>query len=599
MFMFNFLINLTTNENQKNNFNSGNGGIQNNLKSSTIKQYFTNISWLENSNFSSPTIDPWYNTTKGDSTDIRASVSKGQADYIVIGNEGRKEISNVFQDSSKWTPFKKSDLELFPDNYDVDSEGAWCDHYYDEDANQFPKIYWRYNVSMGLDMSDYEITSTEIEATINASVDANFDVEGDNLAHVGDGIESRDLFDSIYYSIEVSDMNLSPLNTYLIAENRTTNLGDDVAPTYLSIPETSLTFSDPKDIAFYIQRVLQADPGNDNFTIILGISIVCADNSDEGDIDEVLDARFKSLNLTFTYKKKIDLGTALAWNQEGAMINYTSVQVTEAKLNFEYKIDKNWSTTTNYLAENSEFRIIINGNHQEKYPTTKLSSANGTFQIAREEPYELTNLIPLEENITLSIEVFIGDDFNLDQSINISIDNILFNISYIVFTPTPPGGALPAPGGGNGGKDIVREEPWINLLILIAAIAGAIGIGTYLVAYQLFLKYPKPVRKVRKYRKTLKKKKAPSVDITSRENAFNDKFKELSLIAPSLVKTAKPAKPIKKPVAPDKKPTEKKIEKPSEKKVKKPSEKKTKKPSERKIKKPSKKKDKESDELKQ
>ncbi|TFG22146.1 MAG: hypothetical protein EU532_14625 [Promethearchaeota archaeon] len=585
--MFNFSINLTTNENQIKNYNSEKEGIQINPKSSTM-EYFTDIPWLKNSNFSSPIIDPWYNTTKGDSTDIRASVSKGQVDYLVIGNEGRKEISNVFTDPTKWTDFNKSIYDNVPNGgHRVTTNGVNCTHYWgDPTANQIPKIYWRYNVSMGLDMSDYEITSASIQSVLNATVDRNVDVAGDTVAaYAGDDPEigsNRALnqyppYDYVHFTVELSDMNISKDNTYIIAENKTNQLGRYEGADVRKI-EREINPKKEEDIMFYLERVLEADTdGHDNFTIVLGISPNSFDNQNPNfDYDYFNDLRIKEVNLTFTYKKKIDFGTALAWNQVGEMINYTSVQVTDAQLNFEYKIDKNWTETTNFLAENSEFRILINGNHQEKYPTTKLSRANESFQIAREEPYELPNLIPLEENITVSIEVFIGDDFQLDQSINISIDNVYLNISYIVFTPTPQGGVPPPGGGGNGGKDIVKEEPWTNLLILIAAIAGAIGVGTYLVAYQLFLKYPKPVRKVRKYRKTLKKKKAPSVDITSRENAFNDKFKELTLIAPSLVI---PAKTIKKPIAPDKKPSEKKVKKPTEKKVKKPSEKKTNKPS--------------------
>ena len=210
------------------------------------------------------------------------------------------------------------------------------------------------------------------------------------------------------------------------------------------------------------------------------------------------------------------------------MINYTSVQVTDAKLNFDYKIDSDWNANTS--SQFSEFRIYINNKLQVNYPNVRFisynySEYNGEFIEARSGGYDVTNLIPLYENITLSIEAYIGDDFNLIQPITISIDNVYFVISYKAILPDPPLG-LPTAEEGKKGKDTVTEAPWTFLIFAIGTIIGAACLGTYLVAYQLYFKYPKPVRKVRKYRKTLKKRTAPSVDITSRENGFNDKFKD-------------------------------------------------------------------------
>ncbi|MFW9898655.1 MAG: hypothetical protein ACFFDO_05285, partial [Candidatus Thorarchaeota archaeon] len=61
--------------------------------------------------------------------------------------------------------------------------------------------------------------------------------------------------------------------------------------------------------------------------------------------------------------------------------------------------------------------------------------------------------------------------------------------------------------------------------------------------YQRVLKYPKPVRKIRKYRRSLKKTKMPKVEIIGREKAFSSIYSEYSAI--SLLK----GKPIgKKPI---------------------------------------------------
>jgi hypothetical protein len=74
-----------------------------------------------------------------------------------------------------------------------------------------------------------------------------------------------------------------------------------------------------------------------------------------------------------------------------------------------------------------------------------------------------------------------------------------------------------------------------SLLFLILAIVGGIataGLLTYLYLYQKVLKYPKPVRKTRKYRKTLQRTKSPSISILSRDKAFEGSYKS-NLAKPS------------------------------------------------------------------
>ena len=100
-----------------------------------------------------------------------------------------------------------------------------------------------------------------------------------------------------------------------------------------------------------------------------------------------------------------------------------------------------------------------------------------------------------------------------------------FLISYIEsYNAT----VLGAPTADDEGKGSVTEEPWLFLLIAIAAIVGGICLGAYLIAYELYLKYPKPVRKVRKYRKTLKKKVPPTILIINRDSAIKTSFKSKS-----------------------------------------------------------------------
>ncbi len=78
-------------------------------------------------------------------------------------------------------------------------------------------------------------------------------------------------------------------------------------------------------------------------------------------------------------------------------------------------------------------------------------------------------------------------------------------------------------------KALRTEEETLlwQLLLVIAIIVGA-ALASYIVYYQKVLKYPKPVRKVRKYRKTLKRRKPPykGKNIIEREKAFKDLYKK-------------------------------------------------------------------------
>jgi hypothetical protein len=70
------------------------------------------------------------------------------------------------------------------------------------------------------------------------------------------------------------------------------------------------------------------------------------------------------------------------------------------------------------------------------------------------------------------------------------------------------------------------DDFWIFIILLITASIIAISLTSYLILYKRVLQYPKQVRKVRKYERTLKKTRDPSVNITSREDLFDDSFKD-------------------------------------------------------------------------
>ena len=64
------------------------------------------------------------------------------------------------------------------------------------------------------------------------------------------------------------------------------------------------------------------------------------------------------------------------------------------------------------------------------------------------------------------------------------------------------------------------------MILLIAAITTVISLVSYLILYKRVLQYPKPIRKVRKYRRTLRKTKQPNISVIPRKEAFDDQFND-------------------------------------------------------------------------
>ena len=97
---------------------------------------------------------------------------------------------------------------------------------------------------------------------------------------------------------------------------------------------------------------------------------------------------------------------------------------------------------------------------------------------------------------TLTITIDKGDDYNFQR----------FQITIVITSPT--------------------DDFLIFFIFLITAIVTVISLISYLVLYKTVLRYPKPVRKTRKYGRTLRKTNNPSVNISTRKDSFTASFKE-------------------------------------------------------------------------
>ena len=239
--------------------------------------------------------------------------------------------------------------------------------------------------------------------------------------------------------------------------------------------DTELDPVDQDLLKLYLTKVLAYD--NYNFSIILGIDAYCEDNYPTYDRDTFYDLRIKNFSLTFTYEKKIDQLTTVSYEQTGDVVTCTAI--TNASMSFDYSIDTLWTTDS----PNSEIQTIING---KKYSeSVNLADFTTTDQTVEYYGVGLKDLLTPNLSISVKFQLYIGDEFENVADYTISIDNVHFKVSYMVFTPDPPP---------------------LNYLGLTAGLGGAVVVlSTGFLLYQTIFKYPIHVRKIRNIRRKIRK----------------------------------------------------------------------------------------------
>lgn len=465
--------------------------------------------WILNSNFSTQSF--WFMDIEGDNTDVDGIISGGQANYKIIGELWTFSNVSGVPNGTYWTPGKESQISILPDNYNITTDGCEASHIYNEAAppvgNQSrnnPIIHWDRIITMPYDMRDYEITSVQLSADFNASADENLETPFD-LPMLDSGYAAE--YDHARFYILFSDIN--KLEVYEVAYNQTVDLGRGIhgrtgtgGATYVN--NTFMKVVEEDELIFYLNRVLSHNFYD--FRVTLGIDIYCEDNYPSGELDTWYSLLIKSCNLTFDYEKKIDRFTSVSWNQYGNPISSLSeypVLIQNATLNFKYKTDKIINSS---LTPNSEIRILINDNKHTE--TIKLSSATTSFQDGKIGGFDVSNLI--SDDVNLSIQVYLADDFILDNNITVSIDDVSLDISYIILEPDEP----------------IQKESDLSWIVysLIAAIGGIVIIFGM---YQTHFKYPPLVRKIRKLRKFVRKgKKSKPLLLYNREDLIKSSLQD-------------------------------------------------------------------------
>ncbi len=464
--------------------------------------------WLNNSGFEDPIEPTWFSTRNGDLSDISASTGSGFANYEVLGGYG--VYSNVTNTPlvSDWDEFNNTYFILPDGTHEINENGCEASHEFQENTDQSrnrPSVHWRRNITMPVDMSDYIITSASLTAIVNGSGDTNLETPTDDLSYDGAGYFAT-YYDYARFYVKFS--NLDYINLYEVAYFQTVDLGigdqdRQTTGVYDYLYDTIMSTVDEPTLIFYLTKALEAD--SYNFGITLGIDIYCEDNYNQADRDTFYSLLIKSANLTFNYEKKIDQLSSISWNQNAPEINGSNVKVTESNLKFRYKVSELWSVD---LSSNSEIRIFINNKQHSE--TIKLTTANESFNEAKIGGFNLIDITFPYEVLNLSLQLFLADEFGLSSTYIFSIDDVFLEISYTETIIDP---------GGN-------PEPLIFRILLAAAIIAGICIGGYFIAYYKILRFPKPVRKVRNYRSTLRNPKNPSKEITERKDSFKEEYRK-------------------------------------------------------------------------
>ncbi|MFX0136556.1 MAG: hypothetical protein ACFFDN_23150 [Candidatus Hodarchaeota archaeon] len=464
--------------------------------------------WIQNNDFSSQ--QHWYYTIgeQGDNSSIDADISGGQGNFRVLGE---KRIFNLYgvpnsTDSPDWYEFAKPDYYT-PDNTGIDSYGCWVSHIWLEGSNQFPGVHWRKNISMGVDMSKFEITSIDLDVIFNASVRGSGDDSTGGVDVLGESYYSATynksqygIGDFVTFYVMISDIGF--INPLPVALNKTIDLGIDSDGVESTINNSLIHPYDDEAIITALNSAFEKDPLHSNFTITLGIDIYSEDNwGNDWDIFNYL--YIKDCNLTFTYERNIEKFTSISWNQIGDAVSGENVEITDALCYFNYSISEAWPYE---LSPFSEMRVLINDNAYRE--TIQLSTMSISLQHERFEGVDFTSLFREGVNISIGFQIYIANTFRLNRTITISIDDIYLFISYIFVTP---------------GADL---SP-----LVLGLTAGIIGIVIAFSLYQFHFKYPPLVRKIKKLKKKVKKsKKIKPILVNKRDEIIQNNFKDQKVI---------------------------------------------------------------------
>ncbi|MFX1407863.1 MAG: hypothetical protein ACFFC9_00430 [Promethearchaeota archaeon] len=427
-----------------------------------LKEVNYNKNWIENPDFSVE--DHWNIIQDGDNTDVNGTIHSGQGNFEICGSKGNFSLIADPPLAIDWVETNNPKFPNRPDLDEITSYGCRVSHEFnDSTAVQNPSVHWDHNITLPIDMEDYVIKSASIHVIVNATVDDNLDREEDYLT--GDlarwnpnyDVDTYSIGDYARFYVLISDLEKNKV--YEIAHFQTEQIGTGDPPGKDYLFDTNM-LSVPQDVLiFYLESILGSN--SQNFTISLGIDIYSEDNvADYWDLDNFDELIIKFVNFSFSFEKVINRYTSISLCQVGESIDEANIKIRDANLNFKFKIDKTWPET---LSPNSELKIFIN--NYEIGRNMELSEMNSTYQTTILRAADIKSYIFTNINISLSIMIYLADNFALDEKITISIDEVYLMISYTVLLE-------------DSSLDFIILMVLIILFIIIA-ILGSLSLRSY------------------------------------------------------------------------------------------------------------------------
>ena len=220
---------------------------------SSSEEYHSN-QWLGNPTFDNNN-DSWFCTTQGDNTDVSGNLSDAKADFNILGDHHTFSLIADPPLSLNWLEVDNPDFPNHPDLDEITTEGCRVSHEWDDTtAVQNPSVHWDRNITLPVNMLDYEITSASIKAIVNATVDENLDRYNDYLngrrarTDPDDNVDAYGVGDYVRFYVLISDLEKN--NIFEVAYFQTEVIGNGGAPgtdylldTYMSnVPEEVLKF---------------------------------------------------------------------------------------------------------------------------------------------------------------------------------------------------------------------------------------------------------------------------------------------------------------------------------------------------------------------
>jgi len=288
-------------------------------------------------------------------------------------------------------------------------------------------------------------------------------------------------------------------------------------------------------------------------TILITIQVIDRETDIEiylNNIDKTLEKSIEipigeELNITFKYIDDLTrnyisqaliqlIGTGYTWNfTEYPSLQHYTLRINTRDLDVGLKFLTIYASKTDYQSSSELLKITV----RQIITNITLESGEDVINIQTGESYTLSIILydldfeELIKNATVRYTWELGQGYLTDEDndgiYKVTLENIPPGTFTFTFTVL------------NVSDDYLFERKTITLnvvsppeeallfqILTIVAVAAVIGISSYFIAYQRILKYPKPVRKIHKFKKTLKKKKGPDVEIVPSKVILTNLYKE-------------------------------------------------------------------------